>query len=80
MSYRLSMWKIFGLNPEKTAVGWRKFLYDLYYPPNIICVIDSRRMNWAQHVVRMGQKINAYRFGGSLKETVCLEDLARMRG
>ena len=28
-------------------------LHDLYYPPNIIRVIDSRRIKWAQYVAGM---------------------------
>jgi hypothetical protein len=30
----------------------------LYYTPNIIRVIKSRRMRWAGHVARMGEKRN----------------------
>jgi len=37
---------------------WRKLhnenLNDLYYSPNIIWVIKSRRMGWEGHVARMG--------------------------
>jgi hypothetical protein len=29
--------------------------------PNIIRMIKSRRMRWAGHVARMGEKMNAYR-------------------
>jgi hypothetical protein len=40
-------------------------LYDewqgLYVSPNIIRVINSRRMRWAGHVERMGEKRGAYR-------------------
>jgi hypothetical protein len=45
--------------------GWRKLhneeLHDLYSSPSIIRIIESRRMRWAVHVARMGEKINAYR-------------------
>jgi hypothetical protein len=34
---------------------------DLYSSPRIIRIIKSRRMRWAGHVVRMGEKRNAYR-------------------
>jgi hypothetical protein len=34
---------------------------DLYSSPSIIRVIKSRRMRWAGHVTRMGEKRNAYR-------------------
>jgi hypothetical protein len=36
-------------------------LRDLYSSPNIIRIIESRRMRWAGHVSRMGEKRNAYR-------------------
>jgi hypothetical protein len=45
--------------------GWRKLhneeLHNLYSSPSIIRVIKSRRMGWAGHVARMGEKMNAYR-------------------
>jgi hypothetical protein len=36
-------------------------LHDLYSSPSIIRIIKSRRMRWAGHVARMGEKRNAYR-------------------
>jgi hypothetical protein len=36
-------------------------LNDLYSSPNIIRLIKSRRMRWAGHVARMGEKRVAYR-------------------
>jgi hypothetical protein len=45
---------------------WRKLhnekLRDFYSSPSIIRIIKSRRMRWAGHVARMGEKRNAYRF------------------
>jgi hypothetical protein len=45
--------------------GWRKLhneeLHNLYSSPSIIRMIKSRRMRWAWHVARMGEKRNAYR-------------------
>jgi hypothetical protein len=45
--------------------GWRKLhneeLHNLYCSPSIIRIIRSRRMRWAAHVVRMGEKRNAFR-------------------
>jgi hypothetical protein len=39
---------------------WRKLhnkeLRDLYSSPSIIRIIKSRRMRWAVHVARMGEK------------------------
>jgi hypothetical protein len=44
---------------------WRKLhneeLHDLYSSPSIIRIIKARRMRWAGHVARMGEKKNAYR-------------------
>jgi hypothetical protein len=44
---------------------WRKLhneeLRELYSSPSIIRIIKSRRMRWAGHVARMGEKRNAYR-------------------
>jgi hypothetical protein len=36
-------------------------LYVLYSSPNIIRVIKSRRLRWAGHVARMGERRGAYR-------------------
>jgi hypothetical protein len=36
-------------------------LRDLYSSPSIIRIIKSRRMRWAGHVARMGEKRNVYR-------------------
>jgi hypothetical protein len=33
----------------------------LYSKPSIIRIIKSRRMRWAGHVARLGEKRNAYR-------------------
>jgi hypothetical protein len=44
---------------------WRKLhneeLRDLYSTPSIIRINKSRRMRWAGHEARMGEKRNAYR-------------------
>ena len=36
-------------------------LHDLYASPNIVRVIKSRRMRWAGHVARMGERRGIYR-------------------
>jgi len=36
-------------------------LNDLYFSPNIVRVIKSRRMIWAGHVARMGEESGVYR-------------------
>jgi hypothetical protein len=45
--------------------GWRKLhneeLHNLYSSPSIIRVIKSRRMRWAGHAARMGERRNANR-------------------
>ena len=38
-----------------------KKLYDLYYSPNIIRVIKSRRTRWTGHVASNGDMGDAYR-------------------
>jgi hypothetical protein len=47
------------------TVEWRKLhneeLRDSYSSPSKIRIIKSRRMRWAGHVARMGEKRNAYR-------------------
>jgi hypothetical protein len=57
--------KIFGPKRDDVTGEWRKLqneeLHDLYFSPNIIRIIKSRRMRWAGHVARMGEKRNAYR-------------------
>jgi hypothetical protein len=44
---------------------WRKLpneeLHDLYSSPSIIRIMKSRRMRWAGHVARMGEKRDACR-------------------
>jgi hypothetical protein len=47
-------------------------LHNLYFLPNVIIMINLRRLKWEQHVARIGEKRNAYReFVGKarLKET-----------
>jgi hypothetical protein len=57
--------RIFGPERDEVTGGWRKLhneeLRDLYSSPSIIRIIKSRRMRWAGHVARMGDKRNAYR-------------------
>jgi hypothetical protein len=56
---------ISNINVHEVTGGWRKLhneeLHNLYSSPSIIRVIKSRRMRWAEHAARMGEKRNAYR-------------------
>ena len=44
---------------------WRKLhgeeLNDVYFSPNIVWVIKSRRMRWVGHVAHMGERRGIYR-------------------
>ena len=57
--------RIFGPKRDTVTGEWRRLnnkeLYDLYSSPNIIRVIKSRRMRWAEHVACMGDRRGAYR-------------------
>jgi hypothetical protein len=57
--------RIFGPKRDEVTGGWRKLhneeLHDLYSSPSIVRIIKSRRMRWAGHVARMGEKRDTYR-------------------
>jgi hypothetical protein len=57
--------RIFGPKRDGVTGGWRKLhneeLHNLYSSPSIIRFIKSRRMRWAGHVARMGEKRNVHR-------------------
>jgi hypothetical protein len=57
--------RIFGQRRDGVTGGYRKLynneLHNLYSSPNIIRIIKSGRMRWAEHVARMGEKRNMYR-------------------
>jgi hypothetical protein len=56
--------KIFGPKREEDG-SWRKLhndeLHSLYSSPNIVRVIKLRRMRWAGHVARIGERRGIYR-------------------
>jgi hypothetical protein len=49
--------RIFGPKGDEVTGKWRKLhneeLKDLYFLPNLVRVIKSRRMRWVGHVARM---------------------------
>jgi hypothetical protein len=51
--------RIFGPKRDEVTRDWRKLrneeLHNLYSSPNIIRMMMSRRMRWADHVARMGR-------------------------
>jgi hypothetical protein len=51
--------KVFGPKRDEVTGEWRKLhneeLNVLYSLPNIVRVVKSRRMRWAEHVARMGE-------------------------
>jgi hypothetical protein len=58
--------KIVGPKRDEVMGEWRKWhneeVRDLYSSLNLIIIIKSRRMRWEDHVARIGEKRNMYRF------------------
>ena len=54
-----------GPKKEKLAKEWRELhneeLNELYFSPNIVWLIKSRRLRWAGHAARMGERRGVYR-------------------
>jgi hypothetical protein len=57
--------RIFEPKRDEETGGWRKLhnekIQNLYSSPSTIRIIKSRRMRWAGHVARIGEKRNAFR-------------------
>jgi hypothetical protein len=57
--------RILGPKRDEVTGEWRKLhieeLNDLYYLPNIVWVVKSRRMRRAGHVARMGEDRGVHR-------------------
>jgi hypothetical protein len=57
--------RIFGPKRDEMTGDLRKLhneeLHNLYSSPNIINMIKSRMIRWAEHAARIGEKRNAYR-------------------
>jgi hypothetical protein len=56
---------VFGPKRDEVTGEWRKLhneeLSDLYSLPNIVRVVKSRRMRWAGHIARVGERRGVYR-------------------
>jgi len=65
MLEKILLRRLFGHKRDEVTGEWRKLhngeLNDLYSSPNIVRVIKSRRMGWAEHVSRMGERRDVYR-------------------
>jgi hypothetical protein len=57
--------RIFGPKRDEVTGEWRKLrneeMHDLYSSPSVIRVVKARRIRWALHVARMGEKRNVCR-------------------
>jgi hypothetical protein len=57
--------RVFGPKRDEVTGEWRKLhneeLNDLYFLPNIVRVVKSRRIRWAGHVARMGEDRGVHR-------------------
>jgi len=57
--------RIFGSKRDEVTGEWRKLhneeLNNLRSSPNIVRVIKMRKMRWAGHVARMGERRGVYR-------------------
>jgi hypothetical protein len=56
--------RIFGPRRDEVTGEWRKLhneeLHDVYFSPSLIRIMKSRRMRWAGHVARIGERRTAY--------------------
>jgi len=57
--------RIFGPKRDEVKGKWTKLhneeLIGMYSSPNVVRVIKSRRMRWAGHLARMGERRGVYR-------------------
>jgi hypothetical protein len=60
--------RIFGPKRDEVIGEWRKLhneeLNDLYCSPSMVWLIKSRRIRWAQHAARVGEKRGVCRVFG----------------
>jgi len=73
--------RIFEPRRDDVTGDWRKLhneeLNDLYWSPNFVRVIKSRRMRWAGHVASMGERRGVHRV--SVEKTEGKRPLGRPR-
>jgi len=73
--------RILGPKRDEVTGEWRKLhteeFNDLYSSPSIFQVIKSRRMKWAGHIVRMGERRGVY--GGFVEKPEGKRPLGRPR-
>jgi len=77
--------RIVGPKRDEVTGEWRKLRNDelnvLYSSPNILRVINSRRMIWAGHVARMGEGRGVYRvLVGKLEGKVTIWETQSLMG
>ena len=57
--------RVFGPKRDEVTGEWRKLyeeeLTDVYFLPNVVRVVKSRRMRWALHVACMGERRGVHR-------------------
>jgi hypothetical protein len=53
--------RIFGPKRDEVKGGSRRLLHNLYSSPNVIRMMKSRKMRWAGHVARIGERMNEYK-------------------
>jgi hypothetical protein len=73
--------RIFGPKRDEVTGEWRKQhndeIKDLYCSPIIVRGITSKRIKWAEHVARMGERRGVYR--ALVGKTVGKRTLGRRR-
>ena len=61
----MALRRIFGPRRDKVTGEWRRLhneeLNDFYSSPNVVWVIQLRRMRWAGHVAHVGEERGVYR-------------------
>jgi len=67
--------RIFGPKRDDVTEECRKLhneeLNSLYFLLNIVRMITSKRMRWAEHVARMGEMYTRFSWGNLRERTTC---------